>query len=83
MNNKIQTLNRVNAVTLGPKLRHTSIMPPRIVSLALAGRKLNAPPEGYGAKKEQQIKQWRKTLVQSSCDFIADPDRIDDLKVRH
>jgi len=57
-------------------------MPPRVVSLALAGRKLNAPPEGYGAKKEQQIKQWRKNVVQFSSDSIPEPDRIDDLKVR-
>ena len=56
-------------------------MPPKVVSLALAGRKLNAPPEAYGAKQEQQIKAWRKTLDQSSYDAIPEQD-IEEAKVR-
>ncbi|KAG2483285.1 hypothetical protein HYH03_017832 [Edaphochlamys debaryana] len=33
-------------------------MPPKPVSLAYAGRKLTGPPEGYGKKKELQVKHW-------------------------
>jgi hypothetical protein len=37
-------------------------MPPKAVSLAYAGRKLTGPPEGYGKKKELQVKQWIQGL---------------------
>ena len=33
-------------------------MAPKPVSLAYAGRKLTGPPEGYGKKKELQVKHW-------------------------
>nr|ADI46950.1 FA1m [Volvox carteri f. nagariensis] len=33
-------------------------MPPKAVSLALAGRKLTGPPEGYGKKKQFQVERW-------------------------
>ncbi|GLI62908.1 Flagellar autotomy protein 1 [Volvox africanus] len=33
-------------------------MAPKAVSLAFAGRKLTGPPEGYGKKKEFQVKRW-------------------------
>lgn len=33
-------------------------MPPKAMSLAYAGRKLTGPPEGYGKKKERQVKEW-------------------------
>nr|BCL66095.1 Flagellar autotomy protein 1 [Volvox africanus] len=33
-------------------------MAPKAVSLAFAGRKLTGPPEGYGKKKEFQVKKW-------------------------
>ena len=57
-------------------------MAPKVVSLALAGRKLNAPPEGYGARQEQQIRTWRKTLdLNSSFEVTPEQDKIEDLKV--
>lgn len=37
-------------------------MPPRPVSLALAGRNLTSQPEGYNRKKELQVKQWLGAL---------------------
>lgn len=33
-------------------------MAPKTVSLAYAGRKLTGPPEGYGKKKELEVKKW-------------------------
>ena len=39
---------------------------PRVVTLAASGRKLNAPPEQYGPKKQLQIKGWLKGVEQTS-----------------
>ena len=56
-------------------------MAPKVVSLALAGRKLNAPPEGYGARQEQQIRTWRKTLDLNSSFEVTPQQDVEDLKV--
>lgn len=56
-------------------------MPPRVVPLALAGRRLTAPPEGYGPKKEQQIKGWLKAVPISSFELAQEP-AVEDLRVR-
>eukprot|EP00955_Chlamydomonas_euryale_P009048 96807-Chlamydomonas_euryale.AAC.4 len=40
-------------------------MPPRVVPLALAGKRLNAPPEAYNAKRELAIKAWLRGVQQA------------------
>ncbi len=37
-------------------------MAPKVVSLALAGKRLSAPPEPYGPRKQLQIKGWLRTV---------------------
>ncbi|KAG1665496.1 hypothetical protein FOA52_009757 [Chlamydomonas sp. UWO 241] len=39
-------------------------MPPKVLSLALAGRRLDAPPEPYNPKRELAIKGWLRSVQQ-------------------
>ncbi len=49
-------------------------MPPRVVSLAVAGRKLNAPPEAYGPKKQLQVKGWLRGATQTDAYELSELD---------
>jgi len=51
----------------------------KVIDLALAGRKLNAPPQPYGPHAEAQVKDWRKRVQQSVTDA---PDEVASVKAR-
>jgi hypothetical protein len=40
-------------------------------TLATAGKRLNGPPEGYGRKKELQVKHWLVGSAQQTSDVDA------------
>lgn len=50
----------------------------RHIDLRNSGRKLNAPPEGYGPKREAQVKQWLARLPED----VAEADEVQSIHVR-
>jgi hypothetical protein len=50
----------------------------RHIDLRNSGRKLNAPPEGYGPKREAQVKQWLARLPED----VAEADEVHSIPVR-
>jgi hypothetical protein len=46
----------------------TAAMRTKPATLATAGKRLNGPPEGYGRKKELQVKHWLVGSAQQTSD---------------